>query len=70
LPKCPAVSFHKKAAAHIPEALWPALGPILETIGSLTERIRDYERQLEMISKEHYYPEKPSSCARLRESGR
>ena len=54
LPKCPAVSFHKKAAAHIPEALWPALGPLLETISSLTERIRDYERQLETISKEHY----------------
>ena len=54
LPKCPAMSFHKKAAEHIPEALWPALGPILETIGSLTERIRDYERQLETISKEHY----------------
>ena len=54
LPKCPARSFHKKAAEHIPEALWPALGPILETIGSLTERIRDYERQLETISKEHY----------------
>jgi transposase len=54
LPKCPARSFHKKAAEHIPEALWPALGPILEQIGSLTERIRDYERQLETISKEHY----------------
>jgi transposase len=54
LPKCPARSFHNKAAAHIPEALWPALGPILEMIGSLTERIRDYERQLETISKEHY----------------
>ena len=54
LPKCPATSFHKKAPEHIPEALWPALGPILETIGSLTERIRDYERQLETISKEHY----------------
>ena len=54
LPKCPAVSFHKKAAEHIPEALWPALGPILETIGSLTERIRYYDRQLETISKEHY----------------
>ena len=53
LPKCPAVSFHKRAAEHIPEALWPALGPVLETIGSLTERIRDYERQLESISKEH-----------------
>ena len=54
LPKCPARSFHKKAAAHIPEALWPALGSILEQIGSLTERIRDYERHLETISKEHY----------------
>jgi transposase len=54
LPKCPARSFHKRAAAHIPEALQPALGPILETIGSLTQRIRDYEHQLETISKEHY----------------
>jgi transposase len=26
----------------------------LETIGSLTERIRDYDRQLETICKEHY----------------
>jgi transposase len=56
LPKCPASSFHTKAAGHIPEALWPALGPILEQIGSLTQRIRDYERQLEEISKE-LYPE-------------
>jgi transposase len=54
LPKCPARSFHKKAAAHIPEALMPALGPILEQIGSLTGRIRDYERQLETISEERY----------------
>jgi transposase len=57
LPKCPARSFHNKAAEHIPEALWPALGPILETIGSLTERIREYDRQLETICQEHYYPE-------------
>jgi transposase len=54
LPKCPARSFHKRAADYLPEALWPALGPILEQIGSLTERIRDYEHQLETISKEHY----------------
>jgi len=54
LPKCPARSFHNKAPDHIPEALWPALGPILETIGSLTQRIRDYERQLETIAKERY----------------
>jgi len=54
LPKCPARSFHNRAPEHIPEALLPALGPILEQIGSLTERIREYERQLETISKEHY----------------
>jgi transposase len=54
LPKCPASSFHNKAPGYIPEALWPALGPILETIGSLTGRIRDYDRKLETISKEHY----------------
>src|SRR5829696_7560494 len=54
LPKCPARSFHKRVSEHIPEALLAALGPILEQIGSLTERIRDYERQLERISKERY----------------
>jgi transposase len=32
----------------------PALGPLLETIGSLTRRIREYDRKLEAISKEHY----------------
>jgi transposase len=54
LPKCPARSFHKRAQEHVPEALSPALGPILEQIGSLTERIRDYDRKLETISKESY----------------
>ena len=54
LPKCPARSFHNRALEHIPEVLWPALEPILQTIGSLTQRIHDYDRQLETISKEHY----------------
>jgi transposase len=54
LPKCPARSFHNRAPEHIPEALRLALGPILEQIGSLTERIRQYERQLEAISRERY----------------
>jgi transposase len=54
LPKCPARSFHKRATEHIPEALLPALEPILEQIASLTERIRGYERRLETISEEHY----------------
>ena len=54
LPKCPARSFHKRAAEHIPEALRPALGPNLEQIGSLTQRIREYDRKLEAICQEHY----------------
>jgi transposase len=54
LPKCPARTFHKRAQEHIPEALRPALEPVLEQIGSLTERIRDYDRKLEAISLEHY----------------
>jgi transposase len=61
LPKCPASSFHKKVVEHIPEALWAAPGPLLETIGSLTERIRRYDRQLVAISKEHY-PETELLC--------
>jgi transposase len=54
LPKCPARSFHKRASEHIPEALRPALGSILEQIGSLTERIKDYDRKLQEICQEHY----------------
>src|SRR5919202_1705740 len=54
LPKCPARSFHRRAPQHIPEALRPALGSILEQIGSLTERIRDYERKLQTISEARY----------------
>jgi transposase len=54
LPKCPARSFHNKAPEHIPEALRPALDPILEHIGSLTQSIRDYDRKLQTIAEEHY----------------
>jgi transposase len=54
LPKCPARSFHNKAPEHIPEALRPALDPILEQIGSLTQSIRDYDRKLQTIAEEHY----------------
>jgi transposase len=54
LPKCPARSFHKRASEHIPDALRPALDPILEQIASLTERIKDYDQKLEAICQEHY----------------
>jgi transposase len=61
LPKWPARSFHNKAPEHIPEALRPALEPVLEQIASLTERIRQYDRLLVAISKDHY-PETEQLC--------
>jgi hypothetical protein len=40
----------------LPQELAPALEPILKTIASLTERIRDYDRKLEGVAEE-IYPE-------------
>ncbi len=54
LPKCSARSFHKKILEYLPKALVSALGPLLETIAELTERIRDYDRKLEKLAGEHY----------------
>src|SRR4051812_27508923 len=54
LPKCSTPTFHKKAAPQIPQELEEVLRPVLETISSLTERIKDYERKLEALAQEHY----------------
>lgn len=54
LPKCSTQSFHKKVADQLPSELVEALGPIVETIGSLTEKIRDYDRRIEGLATEHY----------------
>jgi transposase len=56
LPKCTAQSFHNKVAEHLPRELAPALGPILKSIVSLSERIREYDRMLEDVADE-LYPE-------------
>jgi len=56
LPKCTAESFHKKVVGYLPQELASALEPVLKTIASLTERIREYDRGLESIAEE-LYPE-------------
>lgn len=56
LPKCTAETFHNKVAEHLPGELTSALEPILETIASLTERIKDYDRKLGNVAEE-LYPE-------------
>lgn len=54
LPKCSTASFHKKVAACVPEELRPALEPLLETLASLSTRIRHYDRELEALAQEHH----------------
>jgi transposase len=56
LPKCTTEGFHKKVVGHLPRELASALEPVLKTIASLTERIRDYDRRLEDVAEE-LYPE-------------
>ena len=54
LPKCSAESFHRRIRDQLPQELEEALVDVVETIGSLTERIRDYERRIERVCKEGY----------------
>jgi transposase len=56
LPSCSANYFAKKVASDIHEPLQPALMPILETIASLTQQIRAYDRQIKSLC-EIKYPE-------------
>jgi len=54
LPKCSAESFHRKAADALPSKLAETLEEVVETIGSLTETIRDYERRIERLCEQSY----------------
>jgi transposase len=54
LPRCSAQSFHKKAAESLPAQLKETLEPVVETIASLTEKIRDYDRRIEELTTERY----------------
>lgn len=54
LPKCSASAFHKKAGEAIPEALRSALVPLLETIGILTQTIRQYNGKIAQLCQDAY----------------
>ena len=54
LPKCSTGSFHKKVPGQLPSELAEVLGPVVETIGSLTEKIKDYDRRIEELAAERY----------------
>jgi transposase len=57
LPKCSAESFHRRIRDQLPQELEETLVDVMETIGSLTERIRDYERRIERVCKGSYLQE-------------
>ena len=54
LPKCSTPSFHKKVPGQLPSELAEVLGSIVETVGSLTEKIKDYDRRIEELAAERY----------------
>ena len=54
LPRCGAGAFSKKAADSVPEEIRPAVVPLLETIGSLTRKIRRYDKQREELCRTRY----------------
>ncbi len=60
--KCSTACFATKAIDQIPEALKPALQPVLGIIGSLTAQIREYDKRIEIMGKESF-----PDAARLRQ---
>lgn len=64
LPATSTPAFARKVPAHIPEALHPALTPLLQMIETLSQQIRATDRELEALAQERY-PE----TERLRQVG-
>lgn len=54
LPACSTEAFARRAAEKLPEALAAALEPVVEQIGVITGKIRDYDRQIEKMCREAY----------------
>lgn len=51
LPACSAESFPRRVADAVPEALRPALDPLLAAIRALTETIAGYDREIERLCR-------------------
>lgn len=54
LATCSTASFHRRGTEGIPEALKPALTPILDIIRKLNDEIRGYDRKIEELGKNQY----------------
>jgi transposase len=54
IPSCSATSFHKSAAAHVPEPLTDSIGPVLEVLAQLDAQIRNLDAQIQGVSEERH----------------
>lgn len=54
LPSCSAPAFPAKVGEHVPPALRPALGPILEQLRQINAQIRRYDREVERLAEQEY----------------
>jgi transposase len=54
LPSCSAEAFPKQAKPSLPCALDAILSPLLAIVANLTKTIRQYDRQIEALSRKHY----------------
>lgn len=63
LPSCSSASFHKRAKDALPEALRPAIEPLLAAVAAMTATIARYDAEVERLCSLH--PE----TARLRQVG-
>jgi transposase len=54
IPACDADQFAAHATPHLPRELRPALLPLVETITTLTQKIKGMDREMKTIAKERY----------------
>jgi transposase len=54
LPTCSTSCFHKRVRQDLPDELKPALTPVLDTIGTLTLKIRRLEARIERLASKRY----------------
>ena len=53
LPTCSAPSFERQAREELPEPLRPALDPVLDTIGELTNKIKEVDKTINVLGEEY-----------------
>ncbi len=54
IPACSAGAFHKRAVGHVPEPLEGVIGPVLEILAQLEQRIRSFDKQIDQVSQERH----------------